>query len=103
MAALLSVGGEIYAAEKAPQKLVDLANSEMVKLGSDSKIVKAVKAQNAKGLTMDHIMAVNKKWENLKDYETYVLHIKYTDLSNKKYKIIFLSKLLKKSMDKKVN
>ena len=27
------------------------------------------------------------KWENLKNYKTYILHIKYTDLSNKKYKI----------------
>ena len=27
------------------------------------------------------------KWKNMKDYESYILHIKYTDLSNKKYKI----------------
>ncbi len=25
------------------------------------------------------------KWKNLKDYESYILHVKYTDLSNKKY------------------
>lgn len=27
------------------------------------------------------------KWENIKDYESHILHIKYTDLSNKKYQI----------------
>lgn len=27
------------------------------------------------------------KWINLKNYESYILHINYTDLSNKKYKI----------------
>ena len=37
------------------------------------------------------------KWKNMKDYESYILHIKYTDLSNKKYKIsneTFPNKLL---------
>ena len=30
---------------------------------------------------------MNVKWVKLKDYESYILHIKYSDLSNKKYRI----------------
>jgi len=36
-----------------------------------------------KSLVRDKLMKV--KWKNLKDYESYILHVKYTDLSNKKY------------------
>lgn len=41
---------------------------------------------------------MNTKWINLKDYESYILHIKYKDSSNKKYKInkkVISDKLLK--------
>ena len=47
---LLVVGmtGMVYAAEKAPQKVVDLANTTLADLGTDPIIVKAVKKENAK-------------------------------------------------------
>lgn len=53
-----------YAAEKAPQKVVDLANSELVKLGADGVIVEAVKAENAKGKTLTDIKAMDSKWKS---------------------------------------
>lgn len=51
------------AAEKAPQKVVDLAQTTLVKLGTDAVIVKAVKAENAKGKTLEQIKALDKTWQ----------------------------------------
>ena len=51
-------------AEKAPQKVYDLANSKMAELGKDSLIVKAVKAQNAKGMSLKSIKEMDEKWKN---------------------------------------
>ena len=51
-----------YAGEKAPQKIVDLANSTLAKFGTDPIIVGAVKAENAKGKTLDQIKELDKKW-----------------------------------------
>lgn len=47
---------------------------------------------------------MNVKWTNLKEYETYILHIKYNDLSNKKYRIgtNILSNELKKAYNLKL-
>jgi hypothetical protein len=50
------------AGEKAPQKVVDLANSTLAKLGADPVIVAAVKAENAKGKTLSQIQELDKKW-----------------------------------------
>lgn len=50
------------AAEEAPQKVLDLANYTLAKYGSDPVIVKAVKEQNAKGMTLDQIKKMDKKW-----------------------------------------
>jgi len=55
--------GLAFAGEKAPQKVVDLANSKLVKLGEDPVIVAAVKAENAKGKTLDQIKAKDKEWK----------------------------------------
>ncbi|MEW6266511.1 MAG: PDC sensor domain-containing protein [Thermodesulfobacteriota bacterium] len=54
--------GLVQAAEKAPQKVIDLANTALVKLGTDPVIVKAVKEENAKGKTLDQIKEMDKKW-----------------------------------------
>lgn len=54
--------GLAMAGEKAPQKVVDLANSTLVKLGTDPVIVAAVKAENAKGKTLAQIQEMDKKW-----------------------------------------
>jgi hypothetical protein len=51
------------AGEKAPQKIVDLANGSLAAFGTDSVIVEAVKAENAKGKTLDDIKAMDEKWK----------------------------------------
>lgn len=55
--------GMVFAGEKAPQKVVDLSNSTLAKLGTDPLIVKAVKAENAKGKTLNQIQEMDKKWK----------------------------------------
>jgi hypothetical protein len=62
--------GTAYA-EKAPQKVLDLANTTMAAFGTDPIIVNAVKAENAKGKTLDQIKAEDTKWQadaGLADY-----------------------------------
>ncbi len=60
----LTVGlSGVYAAEKAPQEIIDLAHSELVKLGVDPIIVKAVKAENAKGKTLEQIKTMDEQWK----------------------------------------
>ena len=53
---------QVNAGEKAPQKVYDLANSKLAALGNDPVIVEAVKAENAKGKTLDQIKEMDKKW-----------------------------------------
>jgi hypothetical protein len=54
--------GVTLAAEKAPQKVVDLANGSLVNLGTDPVIVKAVREENAKGKTLAQIKEKDKEW-----------------------------------------
>ena len=42
---------------------MSVAKGELAPIGYDEKIVEAVKAQNAKGLTMDYIMKLDKAWK----------------------------------------
>ena len=53
----------VYAAEKAPQKVVDLANTTLAGLGTDPIIVKAVKKENAKRKSLAQIQDMDKKWK----------------------------------------
>jgi len=55
--------GMAFAVEKAPQKVFDLANSTLAKFGTDPVIVKAIKAENAKGKTLEQIKSMDKKWK----------------------------------------
>ena len=59
----LVMGSNISFAEKAPQKVIELANGELSKVGTDPVIVNAVKAENAKGKTLDQIKDKDKKWK----------------------------------------
>jgi len=60
----LAVGSLIAdATEKAPQEVIDLAHSEFVKLGTDSIVVEAVKAENTKEKTLDQIKEMDEKWK----------------------------------------
>ena len=58
--ALLGFG--IASAEIAPPKVVDLANSTLAAFGTDPIIVAAVKAENAKGKTLEQIKTQDAKW-----------------------------------------
>lgn len=51
-------------AEPAPQKIIDLANTELLTLGEDSIIVAAVKAENAKQKTMEEIQEKDNTWKS---------------------------------------
>lgn len=53
----------IYA-EKASQKVIDLANNEIIKYSTDAVIIKAVKEENAKNKTLDQIKKTDKKWQD---------------------------------------
>jgi len=50
-------------AEKAPQKVYDLADSTLAAVGSDPAVVAAVKAQNAEGKSLADIQAMDAKWK----------------------------------------
>ena len=55
--------GVLYAGEKAPQEVIDLANKKLAKLGQDPVIIKAVKNENARGKTLNQIKNMDKKWK----------------------------------------
>lgn len=52
-----------FAAEEASEAVVRLANTELVKLGTDAVIVSAVKAENAKGKSLQQIKELDAKWK----------------------------------------
>jgi hypothetical protein len=58
----LVVATTVALAENAPQKVYDLANGTLAKVGTDPVIVKAVQEENAKGKTLDQIKAKDKEW-----------------------------------------
>jgi hypothetical protein len=60
---VVGMTGMVCAAEKAPQKVVELANSTLTELGTDPVIVKAVKDENAKRKSLTQIQDVDKKWK----------------------------------------
>ncbi len=55
--------GAAFAGEKAPQKVVDLANTTLAEIGKDPVIVKAVKEENAKGKSLEQIKEMDAKWQ----------------------------------------
>ena len=59
---LVMFAGIVYAGQKAPQKVVDLA-PKLAKYGTDKVIVEAVKAENAKGKTVAQAKEMDKKWK----------------------------------------
>ncbi len=54
--------GTVFAGKKAPQKVVDLANSSLTKFGENPVIISAVKTENAKGKTLAQIKKRDKQW-----------------------------------------
>jgi hypothetical protein len=60
---VIAGAGATLAAEKAPEKIINLAHSNLVKLGTDPTIVKAVMAENNKGKSLAQIQEMDKKWK----------------------------------------
>lgn len=59
---LLISFGSLAFAEEAPKKIKDLAQNKLAAYGKDPVIVNAVKAENAKGKTLDQVKAKDKEW-----------------------------------------
>lgn len=59
---VVAFAGLAVAGEKVPQKVIDLAHSKLVNLGTDPVIVKAVIAENSKGKTLSQIQEMDKRW-----------------------------------------
>lgn len=69
LVSLLSIGllllnfYSLAAGEKAPESVTRLARTELVKIGSDQTIVRAVKLENAKQKSLSQIQAMDEKWK----------------------------------------
>lgn len=61
---ILALSGVSVFAEQPPQEVYDLANGRLADLGKSRMIIGAVKAQNAKGLSLDSIKEMDEKWKN---------------------------------------
>jgi hypothetical protein len=64
--------GVVFAGEKAPQKIVDLANSTLAGYGTDPIIVAAVKSENDKGKTLAQIKAKDEEWKGTAGFADYM-------------------------------
>lgn len=73
----------VNAAEKAPQKVVDLAHSTLAAIGSDPVIVNAVKTENAKGKTLAQIQTKDKDWKSFAGIADYMKVIMESDCAKK--------------------
>jgi len=62
MGACVLTGGPV-GAEEAPPAIQQLARTELVSLGTDPVIVAAVKAQNAKGISLERIQELDATWQ----------------------------------------
>lgn len=59
---VLSGIGVLEAGEKAPDEVIAFAERELLAWGKDPVIVKAVKAQNEKGMTLEEIKKLDEQW-----------------------------------------
>lgn len=71
--------GLLQAGEKAPQKVIDLANSTLAGYGTDPTIVKAVQEENAKAKTLDQIKAKDEEWKAFAGIADYMKAIMDSD------------------------
>jgi hypothetical protein len=61
---ILAFSGVAIYAEDAPKEVFDLANSKLADLGKNQTIVAAVKAQNAKNMSLSSIKEMDDKWKS---------------------------------------
>ena len=57
------ISSAVAFAGPAPQKVIDLANSQLASLGTDAAVIQAVNAANAEGKTMAQIEALDAQWK----------------------------------------
>ena len=69
-------------AEKAPQSVVDLANSTLAGLGADSVIVNAVNKQNMKGMTLEEIKKQDNQWKSTPGIDGFMEKMLDSECSN---------------------
>ena len=80
-----------FATEKAPQKVFDLAKTTLVAYGTDPVIVSAVKAENAKGKTLDQIKKKDAEWKKTPGITAYMKAIMQSECGQ------YLRKIMDKS------
>lgn len=61
---LIITTNNLLADEKASQEIIDFAQSELVKLGTDPIIVSAVKSENSKSKNLGQIKEMDAKWKS---------------------------------------
>jgi len=71
LVAVLLVATAVFA-EMAPQKAVDYCNSKGAAVGTSAIVVGAVKAANAKGLSMAMIEDLDKQWKAAKSVTSFM-------------------------------
>ncbi len=69
----------VFSQEKAPPAVVDLANSEIVRLGTDPVIVAAVKAQNNQNLSLAQIQATDDTWQKTNGIDGFMESLMVSD------------------------
>ena len=62
IAVVLMGTGWLFAQEKAPQRVLDLAQNELTKLGTNPVILAAVRAENAKARNIDQIRKMDEQY-----------------------------------------
>ncbi len=82
LAVLVAVGGSVLAGQKAPQKVLDLV-PKLAKYGTDAVIVKAVKAQNARGMSLEKIQEMDKAWIATPGVNEFMASLKTNDCARK--------------------
>jgi hypothetical protein len=78
--ALLLASAAPAMADEAPQKVKDLAQTQLVALAKDPNIVNAVKAENDKSKTLDQIKQMDQKWCNTPGVVDYMQAIMDSEL-----------------------
>ena len=81
--AMLLSGITTIFAEAAPQSVIDFGNSTLAGIGSDAAIVKAVKADNATGKSLDQIKAQDAKWKGTPGVADYMKAIMESDCAKR--------------------
>lgn len=76
---VLLMSGSVLGAEADAEKLKALGSTALKKIASSSAIVSAVKAQNAKGTSLDEIKKLDEKWLKTAGYDDFMKSMMNSD------------------------